>query len=776
MTTVSLTVSQAFDIALKTYLAGKLPEAEQICLKLAAADPGSAAVLNLLAVISMGLGRNETALANFDRAVAAQPDFMQAWSNRGSVLKAMRRHDEALESFDRALALQPQHVGVINNRAGVLQELGRHAEALAGYDRALALQPDYPEALNNRAIVLQALGRHADALDSYDAALALRPDFVEAFVNRGIACYEMKRFDAALSDYDRAIALRPDHPNALSNRGNALSSLQRHRDALESYDAALALAPDHAGALYNRGVTLRKLGRLQDSLASHDLALSVAPAHPDTLVSRGITLHELKRPDEALASYDHAIALQADHVKALVNRGAVLHEFGRSDDALQSFDAALAQQPHNIEALSNRGVVLHELARYDEALVSHEQAVAMRPDDAAALNNRGITLHKLGRLGEALASFDSALLARPDFAEAFANRGGTLYELKRFEEALASCDRAITGRPDYADAHFLKGLASLVTGDFARGWSEYEWRHSAPVARLTPRDLPQPIWRGEEDIAGRTILLHSEQGFGDTIQFCRYAPLVASRGARVVLEVEQPLCGLMRGLSGDIEIIAKGDHLPKVDMRCPLPSLPLAFKTRLATIPAPVPYLGVPQDAIVSRRSLLGTGGAVRIGLCWAGNPRHVRDRERSMELHQLLPLLDVGAMFVSLQKQLRAGEHETLAQSGILDFSDRLHDFTDTAALISELDLVVSVDTSVAHLAGALGKPVWILLTHAPDWRWLLDRDDSPWYPTARLFRQADGRQWAGAVGCLHEALRQFAGGGALEASTRRAAAAASG
>ena len=772
MTTVSFTFAQAFDIALKTYYAGKLPEAENFCQKLLAADPQSTAALNLLAVINMGLGRIEAALANYDQALALRPDFMEAWSNRGAVLKGMRRHKEALDSFDRALALQPEHVGVLNNRAGVLQELGRHHDALAGYDRALAIKPDYPEALNNRGIVLQALGRHAEALQSYDAALALRADFVEAFVNRGIACYELNRFDDALSDYDRALALRPNNPDALSNRGNVLGKLGRHGEALQSYDTALALVPDHPEALYNRGVTLRKLRRLDESLASHDLALSLRPHHADALVSRAITLHELKRLDEALASYDRAILLQADHVKAFVNRAAVLHELGRPDDALQSFERALALEPRNVEALTSRGVVLHDLARYDEALASHDQAVAARPHDAAAHNNRGVTLHKLGRLDEALASFESALAAQPAYAAAFANRGGTLYGLKRFDEALASSDRAIALEADFADAHFLKSLASLVTGDFAGGWAEYEWRHRAPVARLTPRDLPQPIWLGEDDIAGKTILLHSEQGFGDTIHFCRYVPMVAARGARIVLEVEQPLCGLMQGLAGTAAIIAKGDPLPEVDIRCPLPSLPLAFKTRLETIPANAPYLSVPQDVLASWNSLLGNERAVKIGLCWAGNPNHVRDRERSMDLRRLLPLMDVGARFVSLQKDLRAGEAETLARAGILDFATRIRDFTDTAALVSQLDLVISVDTSIAHLAGALGKPVWILSTYAPDWRWLLDRDDSPWYPTARLFRQGEGREWTGVMSHLRAALLELTGGGALEESSRRTAA----
>jgi tetratricopeptide (TPR) repeat protein len=725
MTTVSLTISEVFDIALKSYYAGKLAEAEQLCLKILSADPDSAATLNLLAVIHTSLGRNDAALSCYDRALSLQPDFIQALSNRGAVLKQMKRYTEALESYDRAIVLQPEHVEVLNNRAGVLQELGRYHEALTGYDRALALQPDHPGALNNRGVTLQALGRHPDALTSYNAALDLRPDFVEALVNRGTAHYELRRFDDALADYDRAIALRPDNVDALSNRGNALGKLGRREEALACYNGALNLQPLHIEALYNRGAIL----------------------------------HELRRLGEALASYDGALALRPDHAPAHVNRGATLHELGQSGEALRSFERALASEPDNVEALTNRGVVLHDLARYDEALADHEHAIALRPGDAAALNNRGVTLHKLRRLEEALASYDAALASRPDYAEAFANRGATLYNLTRFDEASASYDHAIALRPDYADAHFFKGLSSLVTGDFEHGWIEYEWRRKAPSARITKRHFSKPLWLGVDDIAGKTILLHSEQGFGDTIQFCRYAPLVAARGACVVIEVEEPLCGLIADLAGTAQIIPKGDPLPDFDFQCPLPSLPLAFKTRLDTIPSATPYLHVPKQALEYWGALLGTRRSPRIGLAWAGNAKHVRDLERSMKLRDLLPLLDIDATFVSLQKEIHAGDMETLRGCDMLRFDEEFGDFSDTAALISQLDLVISVDTSVAHLAGALGKPVWILLTHAPDWRWLLGRDHSPWYPSARLFRQRETREWASMTMRLHEALIEFTG-----------------
>ncbi len=456
--------------------------------------------------------------------------------------------------------------------------------------------------------------------------------------------------------------------------------------------------------------------------------------------------------------YDRAIALDPCCAQALVNRGATLHKSGRSVEALEIFERALGLEPDNVEALTNRGVALCDIARYDEALRDHEHAVAVRPRDAAVLNNRGVTLHKLRRFEEALASHDAALAIEPDHFKALTDRGVTLHDLKRFDEASASYDRAMALRPDHADAHFFKGLSNLVTGDFEHGWIEYEWRRRAPAAGITERHLPQPLWLGDEAVAGKTILLHSEQGFGDTIQFCRYIPLVAERGARVVLEVEEPLCELMRGLAGTTSVVAKGDPLPEADFQCPLPSLPLAFRTRLQTIPSRSPYLHVAKPTLKHRDAPPGKR-SLKIGLAWAGNPKHARDRERSIGLADLLPLLDIDATFVSLQKQLRPGDIDTLQSCDVVQCSGELGDFCDTAALVSLLDLVISVDTSVAHLAGALGKPVWILLTHAPDWRWLLDRDDSPWYPSARLFRQCETREWGSVVRRVCEALRQFTG-----------------
>jgi hypothetical protein len=311
-------------------------------------------------------------------------------------------------------------------------------------------------------------------------------------------------------------------------------------------------------------------------------------------------------------------------------------------------------------------------------------------------------------------------------------------------------------RPDYAEAHLNEALLRLLIGDFDRGWAKYEWRWRIPSLALSERKFP--LWRGADAIDGKTILIHSEQGLGDAIQFCRYVSLVAARGARVILEVEKPLCELMTGLAGASAIIPKGSPLPHVDMQCPMLSLPLAFGTRLETIPSATPYLSVSAQALKAWQTRLGPKARPRVGLVWSGRSAHKNDRNRSISLRSLLSFFDIDATFVSLQTDVRADDAAVMKDRGdILDCGDALEDFADTAALVSQLDLVIAADTSVAHLAGALAKPVWVLLPYVPDWRWLLARDDSPWYPTARLFRQSQIGKWDDVIAQVRAALPEF-------------------
>jgi tetratricopeptide (TPR) repeat protein len=489
--------------------------------------------------------------------------------------------------------------------------------------------------------------------------------------------------------------------------------------------------------------------RPAEALASYERALAIQPGNARALYNRGGVLRDLRRPAEALASYDQALAIKGDYAEAFNNRGLALLELQRPAEALVSFERALAIRPDYATALNNRGNTLQDLKRPAEALASFERALALRPSYVQALYNRGIVLRDLLRPAQALASFDQALSINPRHVDALNNRGIVLRDLDRPLEALASYDRALAIDPDNAEIHSNRSSLRLLLGDFDRGFEEFEWRWRAQDFAPWRRDFAAPLWRGEEPLAGRTILLHAEQGFGDAIQFVRYVPLVAARGARVVLEVPPPLAGLLSRIEGATTVIGRGERLPEFDCHCPLLSLPLAFKTRLETIPAGVPYLSACADRVIEWKRRLPQTPARRIGIAWAGNPGFKGDLTRSIGLARFSGLLSAGGIaFLGLQRDLRDGDRDLLrSYPQVTPLGEAIEDFEDTAAIMSLVDLVITSDTSVAHLAGALGRPVWILLQYAPDWRWLRGRDDSPWYPTAQLFRQSEFGDWESVV-----------------------------
>jgi len=630
-------------------------------------------------------------------------------------------------------------------------EQGRHDEALALVGRALQVDPGSFDALMQQGLVLRALGRAAEAVLSYEAALALRPDAAAALYNCGNALASFGRLDAALQCYDRVLALEPADAEALNNRGVVLRRMLRDDDALASFDAALAVRPGYPEALDNRGNALQALGRHAEALESYERALRERPAYPEALNNRGNTLLALDRYTEALESYDRALAIQPGYAEAHNNRSTVLLELGRPAEALESAAQALAAHAGYPEALGNRGKALQALGRHDEALLSYAEAHRLRPADADGLNNLGNALHALGRYEEALARYEDALRVRPDSVEALNNRGNVLQALRRPEEALASYARALALAPDDAEAHWNEALARLSAGDYERGWEKYEWRWRNPALGIPARDTRRPPWLGAEDVSGKTVLLHAEQGYGDAIQFVRYAPLVAALGARVVLACAEPLRALFETVQGVESVFVPEQSVPAFDFHTPLMSLPLAFRTTLDNLPAHVPYLRPPENkAAVWHKRLMEQGTGLKVGLAWSGNPRFGAARIKACPVEKLEPLLSVpGCVFVSLQTGDAAVEAARLARrdSPVIEAGPELAGFDDTAALVAALDLVICIDTAVAHLAGALGKSVWIMLPYAADWRWLIEREDSPWYPTARLYRQPHPGGWGSVV-----------------------------
>ncbi len=563
--------------------------------------------------------------------------------------------------------------------------------------------------------VVRAIHEAAEALIAQEArrreVTAVQDESLTHLQN-GLAAHRCGNLGVAIAAYARVLSVHPTQPDALHLRGIALAQQGRHAEALESLSLALRFQPDNA--------------------AAHN--------------HHGNALTGLSRHAEALASYDRAIELNEPFADAHYNRGAALVELGRSEAAISSYQRAIELNPSCARACNNLGNVWSNLERHSDALQCYEQATRLQPDFTDAWTNRANLLRRLLRYEEALASSEQALRCDPDNAEAHGSRGTVLACLGRYEEALACYRRATDLNPMLADAIWNRAIAHLSRGEFAEGWIDYEARWKVKSLGLSQRVGLQPPWRGTQ-LRGKTILLHAEQGYGDTIQFCRYAPLVAARGGRVLLGVPSALQALMSTLDGVAQVISQGT-LPAFDEHCPLLSLPLAFGTDLATIPAPACYLRADSEARARWRARLGGADMPRVGLAWSGRGTHTNDSNRSIALEQLLPLTRCGIQCVSLQKEVRTGDQAVLAHiPSIRRFGEDLQDFADTAALVSELDLVITVDTAVAHLAGALGKPVWILLPHVADWRWMQAREDSPWYPSATLLRQSSPKDWAGVI-----------------------------
>src|SRR5262249_44770431 len=518
--------------------------------------------------------------------------------------------------------------------------------------------------------------------------------------------------------------------NELFARAHAEQAQGRLEGAEATCRALLALDASHVGAWHLRGIIAFRSGDAASALAHVERAAALAPEKADIRNSLGFALRALRRDKEAEAAFRAAIERDPNFIEAHYQLGNLLREAKRHSDAEASYRRVLALVPGHVQAHNNLGAALGEQRRFEEAADQFRRAAELRPEYAEAYSNLAHALRAMGRSEEAEGACRRAIALAPRLAVAHLNLGLALQDLGRMEEGLASFRRASALDPDYQMAIACEGILHLLRGNLAAGWEKYEARWN--IGDLPPRNFSQPQWRGEP-LEGKTILLHAEQGFGDTIQFLRYLPLVATRGGRVILEFQKPLVRLAPP-AANVTVVARGDPLPPFDLHCPLLSLPLAFSTTLRNIPASVPYLAAAPDRVGHWRARIGGAPGLKIGIAWAGSPIHRNDRQRSIPIEKLNPLFDLaGARFFPLQVGARAAD---LTAVPVTDLSGELTDFGETAAAVANLDLVISADTAIVHLAGALNKPVWTLLPFAPDWRWLLARSDSPWYPSMRLFR----------------------------------------
>ncbi|MDH6258016.1 tetratricopeptide repeat protein [Bradyrhizobium sp. BR13661] len=572
----------------------------------------------------------------------------------------------------------------------------------------------------------------------------------------GFAHLQRARIAEAELCCQQALTLDDQHSDALHLLGVLCFHAQQPDAAVEWIGRAVQQAPK-AEYLLSLAAVLERQGRLEHAQQHYSHALRLKAEDAGLWNHVGNLLWQLGRKDEAAQHLQQALKLDPHYWEAAHNGGMLLLELGRHADAVRCFDVAERLGPNSAALHQMRAVCLSALNRFEEAQADYEKSIALDPSLAETHNNLGLLHWRFGRLEQAFACFDSALALRPDFHAVLNNKAVVLLHLQLIDEAFSTLRRSLAAAPNDAQTLFYLATLQLLTGDLEHGWLAREARWRLPSVGLVDRGFTKPLWRGDQPIEGKTILLHSDEGLGDAIQFARYVPMVAALGAKVILEVEPPIQQLLCGIEGVAECIGRSSA-PAFDLHCPLGTLPLAFGTRLETIPFARGYVPPPPAARVNAwESRLGPRNRFRVGLVWAGNPDHKNDHNRSMALRTLAPLLDCDAQFVSLQKGVRDQDRAFLDERGdIVDLTQHLTDFSETAALMSCLDLVISVDTSVAHLAGALGAPVWTLVPFNPDWRWLLRRDDSPWYHSMRLFRQSARGDWAGVVDEIRVELEQ--------------------
>jgi tetratricopeptide (TPR) repeat protein len=629
-------------------------------------------------------------------------------------------------------------IAVQHHQAGRLQA----AEQI--YRQILAVEPNQADAIHLLGVIASQVGKHEVAIEYIGRAIRLKGNSAGFHNNLGEAYRALRRLSEAVACYRRALQLTPDYAEAHSNLGHALGDQGKLDEAVACYRQALELRPDVASTHNSLGAALNEQGKLDEAVACYRRALQLKPDMAEAHSNLGNALGDQGKLDEAVACCHRALQLKPRLAEAHYNLGNALKEQGKADEAIAYFRRALELKPDLAEAYNNLGNTLDNQGKVDEAVACCRRALELKPDMAAAHNNLGAALSDQGKPDEAVACCRRALELKPDFADAHYNLGNALKEQGKLDAAIACYRQALELKPDYAEARFNQSVISLLKGDFEHGWAEYEWRWK--TKQFPQHHFSQTPWDGRP-LEGRTILLETEQGLGDTIQFVRYAALVKQRGATVIVGCPQPLVPLLTSCACIDRAVSAGEDLPPFDVHASLLSLPRIFHTMLRDIPATIPYLFAEPGLMQRwRQELQGLAG-FKIGIAWQGNPKHQNDRNRSIPLSCFEPLTrSSGVRLLSLQEGAGVEQLQHVAERfAIMELGSRLQDFRDTAAVLKNLDLVITCDSALAHLAGALGVPVWVALPLIPDWRWLLDRNDSPWYPTMRLFRQDKRGDWQG-------------------------------
>lgn len=712
---------------LRAHEAGDLDDAARRYQEMLGLDATHPDALNLLGVVALQRGDASRAVELITQATERRPDMAAYFQNLGAAHAAANSAPQAVAAYRRAVALDPTNLAAHTGAAQQLERAGQAAAALSHYQQVVELAPRQVSAHIELGNLYGRLHQPDNAAHHYRIAAELDPTAAEAWNNLGNVCFERRQLDAAMELFGKAIEIRPDFALGHFNRGRALAVLGRGDDAIQAFVESLRLDNNHPEAHRFLGNLYLANGNLPAAADHYREVLRIDPVNVEALNLVGLT--QLRAGDLAGAS--------------------------------EHFSAALRLDPEHADSLNNFGHVLSMRGDAQAAIRYYEQAIAVRPAFAEAHCNLGNALKACDDLPRAMLHYRRALSLKPDFSAAHLNMGNCLKETGDYSAAYGRFEQAALIDPASAEAHLNKGIVMLALGRFADAWKEYEWRIALLEQGATVRIAHRPQWSGEP-LAGRRLLVRAEQGLGDSMQFARYLPMLKALGAQVIFECQPRLTELFRDLAGVDQIVARQEHsVPAVDFdyHVYLLSLPGIFGTTLKSIPDTVPYLRAdPARARHWRATIVP--GQLNVGLAWAGNPNNSNDKRRSCRLADLAAFADIpGVAFHSLQKGPGA-EQAARPPAGmrLIDAADAQESFADTAALVDQLDLVISIDSAVAHLAGAMGKPVWVLLHDVPDWRWMRERPDSPWYPGMRLFRQTAGGDWRAVAATVAAELRAAA------------------
>lgn len=746
-------------------------QAKHHCQQLLKFDPQDAQVHQLLGLILVQLAGSaatadsrvnhiQRAVLAFEAATQHDPLMFDAFLNLGNAYLQAQRAKDSLQAFRAALALKPDADLVYANQAEAYRQLGDSSEALSSLGKAVQLAPHKHGYLVKTGNLLRELGNHEQAIACFEAAIHIEPDQAEAYAHMAVSMEALGHHDAALGCCKVALEIDPTQSVALYHRALLEMRSEDTAAAHKSLDATLKLQPRSASAWLNKGLLLVNQKQYTDALSALDRAIDLGIVNADTYQNRAVCHQELDQLDSAISDLEKALDIDPKHALSLMSLGVISQKMGRFEAALQLYTQAIEQDPYRVEAYSNLGAVLFECNRFEDARITLEAAIELNPKQINAWINLGAALMQLYRYDEALAAFDQVLSLEPNHVDALCHKGLVLHDLRQIDTALMCYDRALKIDPDSTLAQWNKAFGLMLKGDFTQGWPQYESRWLHKKLNLSLRHFPQPRWTAGSPVKGKRLFIYQEQGLGDTLMFARFIPTLVEMGALVTLEVQAPLVQLLSRCLPQVQVICMGQPIPEFDLHSPLLSIPGVLGLQEIGIASNAEFLSVSTSKFAEWSRRLGHPTRPRIGLAWSGNPVHQNDRNRSISLSTLLAMLPDGFDYVSLQNQVREDDGRTLGTSHrVRSFADEIKDFEDTAALCRCMDLIISVDTSVAHLSAALGQPTWVMIPYAPDWRWMMHRTDTPWYRSMKLYRQTTPGVWQQTLSTITQDLtsRQF-------------------